>query len=73
MQHAGQADVVDIVAAAADEARILLAEHPAVPARFLVVVGQIFRRLRAVLDGRHALASSCAFLAAHCTERTIVV
>ena len=35
----GQLDVVDVPAHAADEARVLLAEHPAVADRVLVVVG----------------------------------
>ena len=38
VQHAGQLDVVDVPAHAADEARVLLAEHPAVADGRLVVV-----------------------------------
>ena len=38
MQHAGQLHVVDVVAPAPDEPGILLAQHPAVAARLLVVV-----------------------------------
>ena len=38
VQHPGQLDVVDVAAHPADEARVLLAEHPAVPDRRLVVV-----------------------------------
>ena len=48
MQHARQGDVVDVGAAAADESRVLLAQHPAVAARLLVVVGQY---LLATVDG----------------------
>ena len=39
VQHALELDVVDVLAHAADEARVLLAEHPAVAERGLVVVG----------------------------------
>jgi hypothetical protein len=41
VQHAGQADVVDVVALTADEPRILLAQHATVPAWLLVVVDEI--------------------------------
>ena len=73
VQHAAQIDVVDVVAAAPDEARVLLAEHPAVAARLLIVVGLIVGRWRTGLCSGHAFASSFACWAAHCTDRTIVV
>ncbi len=75
VQHAGQLQVVDVAALAADEARVLLAQHPAVPDGLAVVV--LERRL-ALVDGGHELASSrtvrvpASSAAAHCTERTIV-
>jgi hypothetical protein len=70
VQHAWQLNIVDVIAAAPDEAGILLAQHPAVPAGLLVVVGGIFW---AQFDGGHALASTSALLAAHWMDRTIVV
>ena len=39
VQHARQLEVVDVPAHAADEARVLLAQHPAVADGVLVVVG----------------------------------
>ena len=74
----GQLDVVDVVAHAADEARVLLAQHPAVADGLLVVVGVL-----EVLGGRAVTPSSttghdalpavsAACSAAHCTERTMV-
>ena len=43
MQHAGKLDVIDVVAHPADEARVFLAEHPAVADRLQVVVDEIRR------------------------------
>ena len=57
VQHAGQLHVIDIVAAATNKARILLAQHPAVAAGLLVVVGGVVLRDR-TLYGGHACASS---------------
>ncbi len=51
MQHAGQLDVVDVPAAPAHEARVLLAQHPAVPDRLLVVVVE---RVRTFVHRGHA-------------------
>ena len=51
MQHAGELDVVDVVALAAQEPRVLLAQHPAVADRLLVVVVEDARGM--VLDGGH--------------------
>jgi hypothetical protein len=42
MQHARELDVVDVLAEAPDEPGILLAEHPAVTERLLVVVDKGF-------------------------------
>ena len=41
MQHPGQLDVVEVAALAADEPRVLLAQHPAVADRLLVVVVEL--------------------------------
>ena len=41
VQHAGQLDVVDEAALAADEPRVLLAQHPAVAHRLAVVVDEL--------------------------------
>ena len=58
VQHPRQRDVVDVAAAAPDEPGILLAQHPAVAARLLVVVGGVFGRRWAGLDGGHDVASA---------------
>ena len=55
VQHAGQLDVVDVLAHAADEARVLLAEHPAVADGVLVVVGV----LEVLLGGGDASPAPC--------------
>ena len=85
VQHARQLDVVDVVALAAHEARVFLAQHPAVADRLLVVVLELADRT--VLDGGHAglpaasvlVAAAAAALptarslsAAHWMERTMV-
>ena len=41
VQHAGQVDVVDVVAPPPDEPWVLLAQHPAVAAGLLVVVDDV--------------------------------
>jgi hypothetical protein len=64
VQHAGQHDVVEVVALAADEARVLLAGEPAETDRSLLGGGH---------DDTSSLAACGAWRAAHCTERTIVV
>jgi hypothetical protein len=82
VQHAGQLYVVDVPALAADEPRVLLAEHAAEADRLLVVV---LEPGGTVIDGGHdalplplATDSGCAcrwaasYAAAHFTERTIV-
>ena len=88
MQHAGQLYVVDVATAAAHEAGILLAEHPAVADRLQVVVGglEVLKGLRAlgrgVVDGGHnadstlswaAAAAAASCRAAHWIDRTMVV
>ena len=79
-----QLDVVDVVAHAADEARVLLAQHPAVADGVLVVVG-VLEVLGgggdAVVQGGHdalptvsvGSARLAACSAAHWIDRTIVV
>ena len=82
VQHAVQLDVVAVAAPAADEARVLLAQHPAVTDRLLVVGLEIAEPGCGLGDG-HASTSSCSWAwassrvwrsctAAHCTLRTIV-
>ena len=56
VQHAGQHDVVDVVALAAHEARVFLALHAAVADGPIVVAGGRVRR--AVLKDGHACTSS---------------
>ena len=84
VQHALQLDVVDVLAHAADEPGVLLAEHPAVAHGVLVVVGVLEvlggggdARLGLVHGGHDALPAGslepCSCWAAHCTERTMVV
>ena len=51
VQHPGQLDVVAVAALAPHEARVLLAEHPAVAHRLLVVV--LEDPGRTILDGGH--------------------
>jgi hypothetical protein len=53
VQHAGQLDVVDVPAAAADEPRVLLAQHPAVADRVLIVA------LGPAVWDRHCLDRHC--------------
>ena len=57
MQHAGQLHVVDEAPAAADESRVLLAQHPAEAHRVEVVVLEGHLPVRAV-DGRHSSSSA---------------
>ena len=80
VQHAGQHDVVDVLAPAPDETGVLLALHRPVAARGLVGGVDLDRGvLHALLvDGGHAIASelsapraAASFAAAHCTERTM--
>ena len=74
MQHAGQLHIIDVGASASDEPGILLAQHPAVAAWLLIVVGQgVWRAFGPDFRGRHAFASAFALFAAHWMERTIVV
>ncbi len=74
VQHAGQLHVVDVGAFASDEPGILLAEHPAMAARLLVVVSQVvWRAFGSSFRCGHELASAFALLAAHWMDRTIVV
>ena len=61
VQHPGQADVVDVVPLAADEARVLLALEAA----------EADRRLLG--DGHQALTSCSAWSAAHFTALTMFV
>ena len=81
----GQLDVVDVPALAADEARVLLAQHPAVADRLLVVVVElevlgrlastaVMTRLPAVsaLAARRSASAAASCSAAHWTERTMV-
>ncbi len=78
VQHALELDVVDVVAHAAHEARVLLAQHPAVADGVLVVVG-VLEVLgacgHALVESGHdslpTVSAECS--AAHCTERTMVV
>jgi hypothetical protein len=72
VQHARQLHVVAVPAEAAHEARVLLAQHPAVAERLAVVdVAGAVDRGRAVLGGGHE-AVSCRCAAAQWIERTIV-
>ncbi|GAA3416814.1 hypothetical protein GCM10022140_15020 [Rhodococcus aetherivorans] len=73
MQHARQLHVVDEAAVAADEARVLLAQHAPVTARLLVVVDGV-EQLGGGVDGGHDGAFSvtgCS--AAQRMDRTMVV
>ena len=79
VEHPLELDVVDVLAHAADEARVLLAQHPAMTHRVLVVV-DVLEVFLLVLHGRHeslptvsAAWSSACLAAAHCTDRTMVV
>ena len=84
VQHAGQFDVVAVLAEAAHEARVLLAEHAAEAGRLVVVeivvrgrdgVGRCVARLFGdAHDGLPAESSAPArsFAAAHWIERTMV-
>jgi hypothetical protein len=68
VEHAGQDDVVDVVALAADEAGVLLAEHAAEPDRVGGRAGGLGGRLGVRLGrrrwggfgGGHRLAASCS-------------
>jgi hypothetical protein len=78
VQHPLELDVVDVVAHAAHEARVLLAQHPAVADGVLVVLG-VLEVLGAggdaLVHGGHdslpTVSAECS--AAHRTERTMVV
>ena len=81
VQHPGQHHVVDVLAAAPDEAGVFLALHRPVAARGLAGGVDLDREVLDALlvDGGHAMASELSaslrvadsLAAAHCTERTM--
>ena len=75
VQHPGELDVVAVLAHAAHEARVLLAEHAAVADRLLVVVVEAVERTG--VEGGHdapPTLTGCSVwrAAAYCTDRTMV-